>query len=156
MSKIIFRIKILHSNIFFSVYVPDISTTQANYLGTYTWSQLQGHGSDNTKFKLYSDTPLEQDGYKKIVRISNGYEQSQPFLKGHLAPEGCYRGKWEDGDELYGFQQYEEVDGQQKYWRLYYYPSVNSIEYQQRYHDDNGWHFVERVQFNEKTLTWTN
>ena len=140
-----------------SVYLPNIPSSQSNYIDTYTYAQLLGAGSSNIEYKLYSDSPLGVDGYKKRVRISDGFEETQPFLNGHLAPEGCFKtifgGKW-DGDEAYGFNQYAQAGRQHKLWMLYKYATSGNIEYRGKYYD-NEWKTVAEYKFNANTLTWT-
>ena len=94
------------------------------------------------------------DGYKKRVRISNGHEETIQYLNGHFPPEGCYKGKWEDGGEAYGYMKYPQAGRQHRLWRLYKYASSGNIEYDEQYHD-NGWNIVVTYKFNANTLTWT-
>ena len=55
------------------MYVPDIPEVESNYQGIYSYQMLSGTGTDSTEYKLYGDAPVSVDGYKRRVKIDDGF-----------------------------------------------------------------------------------
>ena len=136
--------------------MPEIAEDASIYQGTFTYGQLSGTVSGSTEYRLYGDTPVSVDGFKKRVRIGGNYKETQLYENGDYATNSCTRVHFGNGNEYYSYQEYQTVSNPQTIWRLFRFSS-GEIEYHDEYNnnDGSGWKYVAKYKFNKDSMNWT-
>ena len=135
--------------------MPEIVEDASIYQGTFTHGQLSGYGDSTAKYKVYGDTPVSVDGFKKRVRIGGNYKETQLYENGHYARNSCTRVQFGSGNEYYSYQEYQTAGNPQRLWRLFQYKSSSTFQYHEQFYEDGEWNYVVRYNFNKESFTWT-
>ena len=140
-----------------SVYVPDIGETMENYMGTFTYSELQGYDSeDDTKFKVY-ESPNQAGNYAKLVRIdssSEHYTRTMQLMSGHMI-SSPYKAYWQYKYTSYGYRYVpKSATEQARILRLIKYNGSHEIYFQEFVERGNKMINVANNLFDPVTFEW--
>ena len=137
------------------MYVPDFPEEEPFYQGTFTHALLSGTGNDSALYRLYGETPASKDGFKKRVRISDGYSVTQLYENEHWAMKSCNSIKHVSDHESYSYIEYATVGIPQTVSRLFTHKAFDYLFYEYMSFEDGERKLIVSYKFDGNSMTWT-